>query len=76
MIFQSNDGYTLELLNKEKILFAKSWDRKENFPYYKKSALPGKTKGINASCVDGYFFGICKYIMEEKKIAAIKVLKF
>jgi len=45
------------------------------FPYYK-SILPGIKQGISGFFIDGNNIGIIKNISEDKKEAALELLKF
>jgi len=60
---------------KENILFANFYDS-VNIPNYSMSVQPGNKNGINSSIIGGYSIGIYKYITEEKKKAALEVIKY
>jgi len=58
------------------ILFFKYWFTGNNNSILKKYALPGLKEGISGSTIGDYNLGINKYVNDEKKKAAIKVLKY
>jgi len=45
-------------------------------PPYQKTVMPGKKEGINASVIGGFNIGINKNSSEEKRRAALEVVKF
>ncbi|OUM58222.1 hypothetical protein PIROE2DRAFT_16565 [Piromyces sp. E2] len=73
--FQSDENLNMNLLYSGNILFSNLWD---GMPLadYNMTTLPGKKKGINASCILGYNIGISKYVSNESIDAALEVIKF
>jgi len=67
-------GIIYKLLNGN-FLFLKFWDY-SNFPYYKKSALPGIKYGLSGTTVGGHNIAILNYISKEKQEMSLKVLTF
>jgi len=57
-------------------LFIKYYFYDGLYPQYRVSEIPGWREGISVSMLSGIDVGIIKYISEEKKIAAAKVLEF
>eukprot|EP00833_Pecoramyces_ruminatium_P014442 jgi/Orpsp1_1/1188474/evm.model.d7180000065132.1 len=75
--FKSDEFYNMQMIFGGNILFSTLWDGMDKVVTdYKISALPGKKKGVNGSCLGGFNIGISKYINDEQKDAALKVLKF
>ncbi|ORX78901.1 periplasmic binding protein-like II [Anaeromyces robustus] len=59
-----------------KSLFIKYYAYENTYPLYKISELPGWKEGISSSNIGGIDVGINKYIDEDKKRVAAKVLEF
>ncbi|KAL6598888.1 periplasmic binding protein-like II [Neocallimastix sp. 'constans'] len=76
--FATNEMLMMGALFTKKFIFARFWYIGErpadnNFSF---NQLPGKKEGISASCVGGANTSMNRYISEEKKIAAAKVIDF
>jgi len=69
-------SYILGKLESGEALFIKYNGYIDKYPLYKMSILPGWKDGISSSSIGGTDVGITKYIDENKKKAAIKVLEF
>jgi len=76
--FATPDVEILKLLKNENFIFLLYWYTGDQYGQhnYKFSQLPGKKKGISASCVGGSNISMNKHISEEKKKAAGEVLSF
>ncbi|OUM59305.1 hypothetical protein PIROE2DRAFT_15193, partial [Piromyces sp. E2] len=75
VIFKKDDGYLLEKVFTGTALFLKFWYL-EYSPLYTLTPLPGAKEGVSSSIAGGYSIGICKYIDEDRKLAAIEIVKF
>jgi len=71
----SYEDYSYDLTYSEKMLFVKLWDCGEVTNYIM-SPMPGKTEGINGSCMEAFSIGINKYISEDQKKVASTVVEF
>jgi len=78
-IFSSHESFTFRKLMKEESVFIKylllGKPLIEEIRYYR-SILPGIKKGISGFFIDGNNMGIIKNISEDKKEAALEVLKY
>jgi len=76
--FATPDSEISKLFKNENFIFLLFWYIGDQYSdhNYKFSPLPGKKKGISASCVGGSNISMNKYISEEKKKAAGEVLSF
>ncbi|OUM64794.1 hypothetical protein PIROE2DRAFT_8336 [Piromyces sp. E2] len=72
-IFEGNEQYTIGQLMKGNMIFA-SFYTSIFPPNYSWSVLPGKNKGVNGSVAGGWILGINKFITDERKEAALKVM--
>eukprot|EP00833_Pecoramyces_ruminatium_P007907 jgi/Orpsp1_1/1181939/evm.model.c7180000079204.1 len=72
----SNNNDIMNCLNSDKCLFVKAKNNLNYFGNYTLSNLPGNIEGISGSCIGGYNIGINKYITEEKKEKAARVLEY
>eukprot|EP00833_Pecoramyces_ruminatium_P005660 jgi/Orpsp1_1/1179692/evm.model.c7180000070363.1 len=73
--FKSNEVYIVNQMYQENILFSNFYSSLV-ISNYSISALPGKNDGINASIIGGFNIGINKYINDERKAAAVEVIKY
>ena len=76
--FKADEEQAIQNLNNKNYLFAKFWklpDDDIEIRYYL-SAPPGSKSGVSSSMVYGKYLGISKLISEEKKQAAVQVLKY
>jgi len=79
IIFRSNENFAFKKLTDRKSIFVKYWLVGEPFLgslKYTISALPGMKKGISGTSISGNSIGIIKNIKEDKREAALEVLKF
>jgi len=79
IIFSSTEDFTFSKLLTGKALFIKYFILTEPFLSslpYEVTFLPGKKEGISGTAIMGNNIGIIKSINEEKKAAAVEVLKF
>jgi len=76
--FNTPDIDILKSLNMGNFIFLLYWCTGQQYEgqEYVFSQLPGKKKGISASCVGGSNISMNKYLSEEKKKAAGEVLNF
>ncbi|ORX84268.1 periplasmic binding protein-like II, partial [Anaeromyces robustus] len=74
--FLTNDGVIASKYYSGRDLFLKYWYMADDSKAFKKTPLPGWKKGISASSLGGTNIGISMYSDEEKKKAAIEVVKF
>jgi len=74
-LFQTDEFYNIMALATGNILFSNFWDCPPALNY-NMTVLPGRIEGISGSCIDGYDLGISAHISDERKEAAVKVLKF
>jgi len=78
-IFNSNENFTFMKLLNGKAIFLKYWLLSEpllsNINYYP-SIIPGLKEGISGSMILAFNMGITNNITEERKKAAIEVIKF
>ncbi|ORX64984.1 periplasmic binding protein-like II, partial [Anaeromyces robustus] len=74
-IFRSSEQVTYMGLNSETLLFAWFWSTIK-VPNYQISLLPNKRENMTSTVLGGYNLGINKYIEDERKLAAIEVLKY
>jgi len=78
-IFTSTEDFTFSKLLTGKAIFIKYFILTEPFLSslpYEITFLPGKKEGISGTAIMGNNIGIIKNISEEKKAAAVEVLKF
>ncbi|ORX79253.1 periplasmic binding protein-like II [Anaeromyces robustus] len=73
-IFDSPDEYTVGNLYSNNAIFLKFWYIPT--PFFKVSSFPGWKKGILGSFSIPYNFAISRYIDDNQKKAAVKVLEF
>jgi len=73
--FRISETQIVDHLFNGNILFAHFYSSL-TIPLYSMSVLPGRKDGINSSIIGGYSIGIYKYISEEKKEAALEVIKY
>jgi len=73
---RSTNNEIKNCLNTDKCLFVKTKSNARFIGNYTKSNLPGKIEGISGSCIGGYSLGINKFIAEEKKEVAFKIMEY
>ncbi|ORY85900.1 periplasmic binding protein-like II [Neocallimastix californiae] len=73
---RSTDDNLIHCLNSSDCLFVKTWNTVPHIGNYTLSNLPGNTEGISGSCIGGYNMGINKYISNEKKKKAAKIIEY
>ena len=79
IIFSSNENFTFKRLLSGKAVFIKYWSLSGyllTLMPYNQSIIPGLKEDISASMVLGKNIGIFKNISEEKKEAALEVIKY
>ncbi|ORX46909.1 hypothetical protein BCR36DRAFT_455298 [Piromyces finnis] len=74
--YLSTDDVSIYGLFSQSFLFVKFRDLSFTIPGYKKTVLVGKNEGVSGTIIGGYNIGVCKYIDEEHRDAAIKVIEF
>jgi len=74
-MFRSDEFYNMNIIMGGNILFSNMWDGMI-IPGYQATPLPGKNTDVNGACLGGFNIGISKYIDDDKKKAALEVIKF
>ncbi|OUM61593.1 hypothetical protein PIROE2DRAFT_12374 [Piromyces sp. E2] len=75
-IFFNVDSFSITSIFSSSILFSKFWYIPIPFPDYDKTVIVGKNEGVSGTTIGGYNIGICKFIDDEKRKAALKVIEF
>lgn len=76
-MFKANDEVTMNNINTGKAIFHKYWNIPNlNGKVYVRSRLPGRFDGLSGTTIGGSNIGINKYITNEKRNAAVKVIQF
>ena len=75
-MFLANEGESIDNIYIGKALFSKFWQLPIAEGLYKQTRLPGFKEGISASTIGGSNVGINKYISEERRNAALQIVKY
>jgi len=76
-LFKASDEVTINNIISGKAIFQKYWNIPNlNENVYTRSRLPGRFDGLSGTSIGGSNIGINKFITNEKKNAAIKVLQY
>ena len=74
--FYNDDSFSIISIFTQSVLFSKFWYIPIEFPGYSKTVLVGKNDGVSGTTIGGYNIGICKYIEDDHRRAALKALEF
>ncbi|ORX46906.1 hypothetical protein BCR36DRAFT_585012 [Piromyces finnis] len=74
--FLNTDDFSISGLFMQNFIFLKFWYIPIDFPGYKKTMIVGKNEGVSGTTIGGYNIAVSKYVDEEHRNAAIKVIEF